>query len=51
MLDDDPEFHEAGIRAHAMFAGVPEDERDLICAGNAARLYKLDAFLAAEAAA
>jgi predicted TIM-barrel fold metal-dependent hydrolase len=34
-----------------MFAGVPDDERDLICFGNAARLYKLNGFLEQQAAA
>jgi len=34
-----------------MFAGVAEDERDLICSGNAARLYKMNGFLSARAAA
>ena len=37
--------------AMEMFAGVAEDERDLICSGNAARLYKLNGFLSARAAA
>jgi predicted TIM-barrel fold metal-dependent hydrolase len=37
--------------AMAMFAGVPEDERDAICAGNAAKLYKLNGFLSARDAA
>jgi predicted TIM-barrel fold metal-dependent hydrolase len=37
--------------AMEMFAGVPEDERDLICSGNAARLYRLNGFLSARAAA
>jgi predicted TIM-barrel fold metal-dependent hydrolase len=37
--------------AMAMFAGVAEDERDLICSDNAARLYQLNGFLSARAAA
>jgi predicted TIM-barrel fold metal-dependent hydrolase len=37
--------------AMEMFAGVAEDERDLICSENAARLYKLNGFLSARAAA